>query len=331
VKILVTGGSGFIGSALVRRWVREGHAVRVLDNGMRGQMRRLEAVDAAIEYCEADVRDADAVDRATRGMDTVAHLAYINGTEFFYTKPDLVLEIALKGLVHTIDAAIRHGVGRYWLMSSGEVYQTPEQVPTDETVSLKVPDPLNPRYSYGGGKIISELYAINFGRRHFDQVSIVRPHNVYGPDMGWEHVVPQFALRAMEQVEAHPEGRLPFPIQGDGTQTRAFCYIDDFVEGCSLAFTKGEHLGIHHVGTMEEVPIRQVAEEVVRCFGRDPEIQPSEEPAGQTQRRCPDIRKARALGYEPRVSLIDGIARTVEWYRRNRHLKFTLDDATRQR
>jgi nucleoside-diphosphate-sugar epimerase len=323
MNILVTGGSGFIGSGLVRAWVAEGHRVRVLDNGMRGQLRRLESVDDKIEYIQADVRDAAAVDAATKGMDAVAHLAYINGTEFFYTKPELILEIALKGLINTVDAAIKHGVPEYWLMSSGEVYQTPEKVPTDETVTLKVPDPRNPRYSYGGGKIISELYAINYGRKHFKRVTIVRPHNVYGPDMGWEHVIPQFIVRADRLHAEQSEGNLQFPIQGDGTQTRAFCYIDDFVEGCTLAFMKGEHLGIYHVGAMDEVPISRVAEEVVRCFGRTPTLVPSEEPAGQTQRRCPDIGRARALGYDPKVSLQEGVRRTTEWYRANLHLQST--------
>jgi nucleoside-diphosphate-sugar epimerase len=89
-------------------------------------------------------------------------LAYINGTEYFYTKPELILEIALKGVFNTVEAALKNNIGQYWLMSSGEVYQDPGQVPTSEKVELKVPDPLNARYSYGGGKIISELYALNF-------------------------------------------------------------------------------------------------------------------------------------------------------------------------
>ena len=91
--------------------------------------------------------------------------------------------------------AAREGVRSLVLASSSEVYQTPPHVPTDESAPLVVPDPTNPRYSYGGGKIISELMAINYGRKFFDRVLIFRPHNVYGPDMGCEHVIPQFALR----------------------------------------------------------------------------------------------------------------------------------------
>ena len=323
MKILITGGSGFIGSRLVHKWLEEGHSVRVFDNGMRGKLRRLEDIHSDIEYIQGDVRDFQSILTASKGVDAVAHLAYINGTEFFYTKPELILEIALKGLINTIDACIQNEIPKYWLMSSGEVYQTPEIVPTDESVSLKVPDPLNPRYSYGGGKIISELYAINYGRKYFENVSIVRPHNVYGPDMGWEHVVPQFISRAYDQIKAHPNGDLPFKIQGDGTQTRAFCYVDDFVEGCNFAFTKGDHMGIYHVGTMEEVKIITLAELIISHFSRSPSFEFISEPEGQTQRRCPDISKVQNLGYAPKFSLIDGLDATVKWYVENMDLRST--------
>ena len=112
---------------------------------------------------------------------------------------------ACKGMINVIDACRAHGVGRLMLASSSEVYQTPPQVPTDESAPLVVPDPLNPRYSYGGGKIISELMAINYGRKFFERVLIFRPHNVYGPDMGCEHVIPQFALRLKTRRGAAPD------------------------------------------------------------------------------------------------------------------------------
>ena len=96
-------------------------------------------------------------------------------------------------MISVLDACRHHGIRELVLASSSEVYQTPPGIPTPENVPLSVPDPLNPRYSYGGGKIICELMAINYGRQGFDRVLIFRPHNVYGPDMGWEHVLPQFA------------------------------------------------------------------------------------------------------------------------------------------
>src|SRR5437588_512623 len=150
----VTGATGFIGSALVRALLKSGNDVRALDNESRGSRHRLSDVESQIERVHADVRDPAAVARAVQGMDTVCHLAAVNGTEFFYTQPDLVLEVAVKGMLNVLDACVAHGVGNLFVASSSEVYQTPAQVPTDETVALSIPDPLNPRYSYAGGKII---------------------------------------------------------------------------------------------------------------------------------------------------------------------------------
>ena len=131
-------------------------------------------------------------------------------------------------------------VRRLVLASSSEVYQTPPKVPTDETAPLSVPDPTNPRYSYGGGKIISELMAINYGRKFFDRVLIFRPHNVYGPDMGFEHVIPQFALRLKRAMAQHKTGTVPFEMHGDGRQTRSFCHVDDLVRGVLVMRDKGD-------------------------------------------------------------------------------------------
>lgn len=317
---LVTGGTGFIGAAVVKRLLRDGHAVRVLDNNSRGAARRLADVAGAYEMIEADIRDAEAVARATQGVAGVYHLAYVNGTEFFYTKPDLVLDVAVKGMVNVIDACRKAGVGELILASSSEVYQTPPRVPTDEIVPLTVPDPLNPRYSYGGGKILCELMAINHGRKGFDRVLIFRPHNVYGLDMGWEHVLPQFALRLARLAAAQPQGAIRFPIQGSGTETRAFNHVDDFIEGLMTISAKGEHLGIYHIGTMEEVSIADVARLVARCFEREIELVPGEIRKGGTPRRCPDIAKLAALGYRPRVPLAAGLPGLVDWYRANAHL-----------
>lgn len=311
---LVTGGTGFIGSALVRRLVGGGDRVRVLDNNWRGASRRLADLRDDLELVEGDIRDPRAVRAAAAGMESVVHLAYINGTEFFYSRPELVLEVAVKGMTNVIDACLAEDVGELVVASSSEVYQVPPVVPTDETAPLSVPDPLNPRYSYGGGKILCELMALNWGRRHFERVLVFRPHNVYGPDMGWEHVLPQFILRMNRMHRRQPEGVVDFPIQGSGAETRAFNYIDDFIEGVMCMLERGEHLNVYHVGTSEEVSIADVARRVGRWFGREIELVPGEPAAGGTARRCPDITKLAALGYRPRVALDDGLPRIAEWY-----------------
>lgn len=316
-KVLVTGGSGFIGSGLVKALVKSGARVRVLDDNSRGRPRRLAEVERDIEFIAGDIRDPEAVARATQGMDEVHHLAFVNGTEFFYSQPDLVLDVGVRGMINVIDACRKHNVGNLILASSSEVYQTPPTVPTDESAPLSIPDPLNPRYSYGGGKLISELMAINFGRKYFERVLIFRPHNVYGPDMGWEHVVPQFALRLKKLADAQPAGALRFEIQGTGADTRSFCYIDDLVAGVMTMRDKGEHLNIYHVGTTEEVSIAEVARRVAAAAGREIELVPGQPAAGGTPRRCPDISKLAKLGYKPRVPLDQGLKPTLDWYWRN--------------
>lgn len=316
-KYLVTGGTGFIGSALVKRLVKEGYGARVLDNDLRGAAERLKDVSENIEMVKADIRDAEAVANACKGVDGVIHLAFINGTEFFYKKPELVLEVGVKGVVNVIDGCIKENVKELILASSSEVYQTPKDVPTNEKVAMSIPDPLNPRYSYAGGKIISELMAINYGRKSFDRVIIFRPHNVYGPDMGWEHVIPQFVLRMKELCKDGKDEKIKFPIQGDGKETRAFVFIDDFIDGLMKVLEKGEHMQIYNIGTMDEISIKDVAVEVGKYFGKETEVIPGEPAKGGTPRRCPDITKLKNLGYAPRVPFSEGLKITAEWYDEN--------------
>ncbi len=312
---LVTGGTGFIGRGLVAGLLRAGAKVRTLDNDSRGSATSLGEMSKEIEIVTGDIRDLDVVKRATLGVDGVCHLAYINGTEYFYSIPERILEVAVKGMMNVIDGCIANNVGELCLASSSEVYQTPPTIPTSEDVPLIVPDPLNPRFSYGGGKLISELLALNYGRKHFQRVTVFRPHNVYGPMMGFEHVIPQFAMRLKKLIAEQPAGAIEFPIQGDGSETRAFCYIDDAVDGILAVLERGGHLGIYHIGTDVETTIARLAEQVAGCFGRTIRIVPGKIQQGSTLRRCPDIAKLRGLGYEPRVLLADGLARTVEWYK----------------
>jgi nucleoside-diphosphate-sugar epimerase len=313
-KILVTGGTGFLGSALVRSLVHRGANVRCFDDHSRGAERRLCDVVGRVEMVTGDVRDPGAVGLAIRGMECVCHLAFINGTEFFYQKPELVLEVAVKGMMNVIDGCLAGGVGDLIVASSSEVYQNAATVPTPENVPLVVPDVSNPRYSYGGGKIISELLAINYGRKHFQRVVIFRPHNVYGPDMGGEHVIPQFTFQ-MLRASKETTGTVRFAIQGSGRETRAFIYIDDFTEALMQVIERGEHQHVYHIGTEEEVAVSEVARLVGACFGREIEVVAGPVQSGSTPRRCPDISRLRALGFAPRTPLPIGIAATVAWYK----------------
>lgn len=315
-KILVTGGSGFIGAALVIRLVKDGHDVTVLDNNSRGNLRRLNSVKNDICFIEGDIRNPDIVRSATKSQNTVFHLAYINGTKFFYEKPELILDIAVKGMVNVLDACIADKVPQLILASSSEVYQTPPTIPTDESAPLIVPDVLNPRYSYGGGKIISELMAINYGRRFFERTLIFRPHNVYGPDMGWEHVIPELCMRLYNLSKKETN----FSIQGTGQEKRSFIYINDFIEGLMKVFNKGENLGIYHIGTQEEITMKELSLLIAENMGRQVQIMPGELRAGSALRRCPDISKIENLGFKPEWSIKEGLKETVSWYAQNANL-----------
>lgn len=313
-KALVTGGGGFIGAYLVRRLVRDGWQVTVVDNLARGRAARLADVMGDIDWRQADVRDPEVMTDAAMGAEVIFHLAAVNGTENFYNHPDLVLDVGLRGALAAMEAGKRAGVPDMVMASSAEVYQTPPVVPSDENVPLMLPDSLNPRYSYGGSKIVTELIAFNYFRDHYRKVQVFRPHNVYGPDMGWKHVVPQFIVRALEASEQQPAGPIPFSIQGDGSETRAFCYVDDIVDGIVTMYGRGENRNVYHIGDDRMISIAELVAAVGEVIGRELKIVRSQSAVGATPVRCPDIGKMRALGYEPKVDLTEGLRRTERWY-----------------
>ena len=312
-NILVTGGTGFIGSAIVKALVKDGEKVRVLDNQSRGSLRRLEDIKGKFEFIKGDIRSPKVVEKACRGIDSVIHLAYINGTEFFYTKPELILEVGVKGMMNVLDGCIKNNIRELFLASSSEVYQTPPIIPTSEEVPLVVPDPLNPRYSYGGGKIISELLLINYGRKYFKRVVILRPHNVYGPDMGQEHVIPQLIAKIGKLSK---QNNINLPIQGTGQETRAFIYIDDFIQGFECILKKGKHMQIYNIGTMEEISIKKLVQIIGKLLNKNITVIPGKLLQGGTLRRCPDITKIAKLGFIPKVNINEGLHTTIQWYNR---------------
>lgn len=314
MQMLVTGGSGFIGAALVKELLAAGHAVRLLDDNSRGHPRRLDGVLEQVEFVEGDVRDYATVRAASEGCDVVWHLAYVNGTRFFYEKPDLVLDVGIKGALNTVEAALDAGVKRYVLASTSETYNQPTHVPTAEHERLMIPDITNPRFSYGGGKIASELLALHLGGHRGLETVIFRPHNIYGPDMGFEHVIPEVVDRIVRRSEGLTKRRIDLPIQGDGSETRAFCFISDGAAGARIAGLDGGAGEIYHLGTQHEVSIRHLIELLGEALDVELNIQPGPLRAGGTNRRCPDITKLQGLGYAPQVDLKTGIFETARWY-----------------
>lgn len=317
-KYLIDGGAGFIGSALVKRLAFLGHEVRVLDDMSRGKQERLRGVPC--EIIHGDIRDADTVLAAMHGCNSVIHLAYLQGTQSFYSEPRQVLDVAMRGMLNVLAACEKTGCGELLLVSSSEAYQVAPQVPTPEDIPLVVPDVLNPRYSYGGGKIACEIMSLAWARTGIlDRLIITRPHNIYGNDGGYEHVIPEMAVRIRRLLAEHAgEDLISFPIQGTGLETRAFCHISDCVDAFVLLLDKlpeGQH--VYHVGTPEEVTIAELATRIGAHYNRELKVVPGSLPKGSPPRRCPDITKLRALGYEPKILLDEGLGPVLDWYREN--------------
>jgi nucleoside-diphosphate-sugar epimerase len=314
-RVLVTGGSGFIGSNLVTALVRRGYDVRVFDNNFRGKEGNLRSVWDQIEFIKGDIRDPVQVSNATKGVDVVYHLAFINGTEFFYKYPELVLEVGIKGHLNIMEACHKSQVQRFIYASSSEVYQVPKVLPTPENIACVVPEVGNPRYSYGGSKILGELLTIHYRPEAPMIRSIFRPHNIYGIAMGFEHVIPQIIYKICSATDFFSKKQASISIQGSGTETRAFCYIDDAVRGILLLQDKGLNKEIYHLGTNQETAIISLVLEIAEILHIKLEVSKGPLQKGSTPRRCPDISKLMSLGYKPNTSLRAGLFKTVEWYK----------------
>ena len=305
-KFLVTGGTGFIGSHICRLLVNLGHKVTVFDNNTRGKLGRINDIRKKVKFVNGDIRNKKKLFNAVSGSNAVIHLAYINGTKYFYSKPELVLDVAVKGLVNIFDACKKYKVKEIYLASSSEVYQTPAKIPTNEAESLKVPDIMNPRYSYGGGKILTELMGINFGRKFFRKLIIFRPHNVYGKDMGSEHVIPEFIKRIRNKNKKN------FYIEGTGNEIRSFIHIKDFLNAFKILLKKGKHLEIYNIGNSEKVKIIELAKMISAIMNIKIKILKKPLKRGGTKVRVPDIQKLKRLGFKNNINLQRGLLSLIK-------------------
>lgn len=312
---LVTGGAGFIGSNLVKYLLKQGLKVRVFDNFSRGSDNRLQSIKDEIEIIDGDICNINNFSKAFHDVDTIYHLAAINGTRHFYEMPERVLEVNTKGIINALDLSISNNVEKFIFSSSSEVYNQPDRIPTPETERILIPDVTNPRFSYSGSKVIGELFCINYAKKYNIDTRIIRYHNIYGPDMGFEHVIPDFIIRMETLSKNIHNNKIDFPIQGSGKETRAFCYIDDAVEGTYLISKKGLNGQIYNIGNdQEEISINDLAFSISKNIGLEINIIQGSLRVGSTIRRCPDISKIKKIGYEPKVSLNKGIEYCKKWY-----------------
>jgi UDP-glucose 4-epimerase/UDP-glucuronate decarboxylase len=317
VKSLVTGAAGFIGYHLAASLADRGDDVVVCDDLSRGSMdRELKELIARpnVEFIQKDLTNPILDGELGDAYDVVYHLAALNGTRHFYERPLDVLRINILSVMSVMDWAVAGGSRKVVWASSAETYAGNVELgtlmmPTLETIPLVVSDVFNARWSYAASKIAGELFCVNYARTYGLPTVVIRPHNVYGPRMGHDHVVPAFIGRALKKED-------PFPIFGSD-QTRTFCYVEDFADGLIRAGrTQLSECEVINLGGDCETVIAELAEVVCRIAGYRPEFADKPAPEGSVPRRCPDISVARErLGFAPRVSLDDGLALTFAWYK----------------
>ena len=302
----MTGGTGFIGSNICKLLIELGHEVTIFDNNSRGKFKRIKEINKKIKFIKGDIRDQKKFFKSLKNVNSIIHLAYINGTKYFYEKPELILDVAIKGLVNIFDGCKKFKIKELYLASSSEVYQTPLKVPTSEEEPLKIPDINNPRFSYGGGKILTELMGINYGRKFFTKIIIFRPHNVYGSNMGNEHVIPEL-IRKMGKIKKNSS----LKIQGTGKEIRSFIYIKDFISGFHKLLTKGKHLQIYNIGTTQSIKIKDLVLKISKIMKKKIIIKSSALKKGSTKIRKPNIAKIRKLGFKPKYTLDQGLKEII--------------------
>ncbi len=312
-RILITGGTGFIGSAIAKLIALENDVV-IVDNNQRGFSRRLNIIKNKIDFKNFDVRDEKKLIKASKGADSIIHAAYVNGTETFYKKPKEIVDIAIRGMLNVLKACEINKIKELILISSSEVYHHARIIPTPENIPLLIPDIKNPRFSYGGGKIASELMLMSYCKENFDRAIVVRPHNVYGKDMGWEHVIPQI-IDKINKLKKNNDQILN--IQGDGSETRAFIHIDDFINGFNFALKDGKHLDIINIGSQNEIKIIELVNIIKKLMNSNCTIKSGKLREGSTLRRCPDISKLKNFGFKTNITLEESLKEIIDWYINN--------------
>jgi UDP-glucose 4-epimerase len=307
VRILVTGGAGFIGHHLVRRLVERGDQVTVLDNFSTGFAWRLEPFKEQISIVNGTILDPVALDVAAASCEVIFHEAAIPSVARSVVDPKATNEANVTGTIEVMIAAQRHGVRRVVLAGSSSVYGIPAELPCRETQR-----PM-PRSPYGVSKLAAEHYVLTLGELHGVETTVLRYFNVFGPaqdpDSEYSAVIPRFATAVLE-------GRTP-TINGSGEISRDFTYIDNVVEANLLAADASSPSGLTcNIAGGSRYTLLEVLASIGRAAGRrvEPEFGPPR--VGDILHSQADISlAAEALGFELRVPFEEGIIKTVAWYR----------------
>lgn len=312
-RILLTGGAGFIGTALARRLLPSNEVV-VYDNGHRDSLGSSGLSDhPRLVVVRGDVLDAEGVRRAMAGCSLVVHLAAIAGVDTVLKMPLTTMRVSLIGTYNALEAALAHGkIERFVDFSTSEVFGTyAYNVSEGDVTSLGAVG--QARWTYAVSKLATEHLAHTYRVQHGLPALSIRPFNIYGPGQVGEGAIHRFIVKALagEDLEIHNEG----------SQIRAWCYVDDIVEGVLLCLERPEAVGnAFNIGNPRSVcTVYDLARDVVRLSGSPSRLQFVQWPFTDVELRVPNIEKARRiLGFDPKVDLEDGLARTIAWYRARR-------------
>jgi nucleoside-diphosphate-sugar epimerase len=311
-RILLTGGAGFIGSHLVERFAPDNEIV-VLDTFRRNALGPA-GLDkhAHVKTIQGDVLDATAVKAAMAGCDVVIHLASIAGVDTVLSNPVLTMRVSLLGTMNVLEAALAVGsMKRVIDFSTSEVFGRYAYNVTewDATTLGAVGEA---RWTYAVAKLATEHLAMNYWKQHKMPTVSIRPFNIYGPRQVGEGAVHHFIVRALRSQ--------PLTVHNDGSQIRAWCYVDDIVDGIALALARDEAIGhAFNIGNPRStLTIYALAKEIIRLASSASHIEHLPWNQADVELRIPNIDKAKdLLHFAPKVDLEEGLLRTIYWYRRN--------------
>ncbi len=305
-RVLVTGGAGFLGSHLCERLLRQGNDVLCVDNYFTGRKDNIAHLlgDPHFEAMRHDVTFPLYVE-----VDEIYNLACPASPVHYQFDPVQTTKTSVIGAINMLGLAKRVGA-KILQASTSEVYGDPEVHPQTEDYRGNV-NPLGPRACYDEGKRCAETLFFDYFRQHKVRIKVARIFNTYGPRMHPNdgRVVSNFIVQALRGED--------ITLYGDGSQTRAFCYVDDLVEGLIRLMATGDDMtGPMNIGNPHEIPVRELAERVMRLTGSRSRLVFRPLPADDPLQRCPDIRRAsEILDWKPTVVLDDGLGSTIRYFK----------------
>jgi UDP-glucuronate decarboxylase len=304
-RTLVTGGAGFIGSHLCDRLIAEGRDVISLDNYFTGRKDNIAQLHGNPHF---EALRHDVCFPFYAEVDEIYNLACPASPIHYQSDPVQTIKTSVQGSIHMLGVAKRTGA-KILQASTSEVYGDPKVHPQPENYNGNV-NPFGPRSCYDEGKRCAETLFFDYRRQHNVRTKVVRIFNTYGPRMHPNdgRVVSNFIVQALSNQD--------ISIYGDGSQTRAFCYVDDLVDGLvRMMDTPDDVTGPINIGNPHEIPVRELAERIIALTGSTSRIIHKDLPQDDPQKRCPDIAMAgRVLDWRPTVSLEDGLTRTIAYF-----------------